>query len=70
MVEMQDNAFSIFLMWATKSIIMQLGGLTAYRRYAPFFLGMIMGYVTGVAIGAISDVFFFPGEGHEIHCDP
>ncbi|MBS10581.1 MAG: hypothetical protein CME19_03125 [Gemmatimonadetes bacterium] len=70
MVEMQDNAFSIFLMWATKSIIMQLGGLTAYRRYAPFFLGMIMGYVTGVAIGAVSDVFFFPGEGHEIHCDP
>ena len=70
MVEMQDNAFSIFLMWATKSIIMQIGGLTAYRRYAPFFLGMIIGYVSGVALGAFSDAFFFPGEGHEIHCDP
>jgi hypothetical protein len=70
MVEMQDNAFSLFLIWSAKTIIMKIGGLTAYRRYAPFFLGMIMGYIAGVALGVFSDVFFFPGEGHEIHCDP
>jgi hypothetical protein len=70
MVEMQDNAFSLFLIWSAKTVIMKIGGLTAYRRYAPFFLGMIMGYIAGVALGVFSDVFFFEGEGHEIHCDP
>jgi hypothetical protein len=70
MVEMQDNAFSLFMIWSVKTIIMKIGGLTAYRRYAPFFLGMIMGYVAGVTLGVFSDAFFFAGEGHEIHCDP
>ena len=70
MVEMQDNSFSIFLMWGVKTIIMKLGGLERYRRYAPFFLGMIMGYIAGVFLGVFVDVFWFPGEGHEIHCDP
>ena len=70
MVEMQDNAFSLFLIWSAKTVIMKIGGLTAYLRYAPFFLGMIIGYVSGVAFGVFSDVFFFAGEGHEIHCDP
>jgi hypothetical protein len=70
MVEMQDNSFSIFLMWGVKTIIMKLGGLERYRHYAPFFLGMIMGYIAGVSLGVITDVIWFPGEGHEIHCDP
>jgi len=70
MVEMQDNAWSLFLIWFVKTIIMKVGGLERYRSYAPFFLGMIMGYITGVALGVVADVFWFPGEGHEIHCDP
>ncbi len=70
MVEMQDNAFSLFLIWGVKSIIMKIGGLERYRHYAPWFLGMIMGYVAGVTLGVIADIFWFPGEGHEIHCDP
>ena len=70
MVEMQDNSFSIFLIWGVKTIIMKLGGLERYRHYAPFFLGMIMGYIAGVTLGVVTDVIWFPGEGHEIHCDP
>jgi hypothetical protein len=31
---------------------------------------MLMGYITGVAIGVIVDFGWFPGAGHEIHCDP
>ncbi len=70
MVEMQDNAWSLFLIWFVKIIILKVGGLERYRAYAPFFLGMIIGYVTGVALGVTADFFYFPGEGHEIHCDP
>lgn len=70
MVEMQDNAWSLFLIWCVKTVILKIGGLERYRYYAPFFLGMITGYITGVALGVFADVFWFPGEGHEIHCDP
>jgi hypothetical protein len=35
MVEMQDNAFSIFLIGAIKSLILKIGGLEQYRRTAP-----------------------------------
>lgn len=70
MNEMQDNAFTIFLIWAIKSLILKVGGLESYRRNAPFFLGMMMGYIAGVALGVITDFFWFPGTGHEIHCDP
>ncbi len=70
MVEMADNAWSLFLIWSVKTLILKIGGLESYRRNAPIFLGMIMGYVAGVALGVIADAFWFPGEGHEIHCDP
>jgi len=69
MNEMQDNAFTIFLIWAVKTLILKIGGLERYRSTAPFFLGMMMGYVTGVALGVVADFFWFPGAGHEIHCD-
>ena len=70
MVEMQDNAFSLFLMWFVKLIIIKVGGLERYRQYTPFFIGMIMGYLAGITLGIGADFFWFPGEGHEIHCDP
>lgn len=70
MNEMQDNAFTIFCIWSIKSLILRIGGLESYRRNAPFFLGAMMGYITGVALGVITDFFWFPGTGHEIHCDP
>jgi hypothetical protein len=35
--------FSIFLGWAFKAGIMTFGGAPAYRRFLPFFLGMVLG---------------------------
>jgi hypothetical protein len=35
--------FSIFLSWAVKSAILRYGGLRAYRRNVPLFLGLILG---------------------------
>lgn len=33
----------IFVSWLAKSLILRYGGLTAYRRFLPFFLGLILG---------------------------
>jgi hypothetical protein len=35
--------FSIFLSWAVKSALLRYGGLRAYRRNIPLFLGFILG---------------------------
>lgn len=70
MVEIQDNVSTIFLIWFIKSLIIRLGGLERFHRTAPLFLGMMMGYIAGVALGVIVDFVWFPGMGHEIHADP
>jgi hypothetical protein len=45
---------------------MRVGGLDRYRKTAPFFLGMLMGYLAGVAFGLVIDAIWFPGEGHSL----
>jgi len=45
--------FSIFLSWSIKRAILKYGGLRAYRRAVPFFLGLILGEF---AIGGLWDV--------------
>jgi hypothetical protein len=45
--------FSIFLSWAIKRAILRYGGLRAYRRAMPFFLGLILGEF---AMGGLWDV--------------
>jgi len=35
--------FSILVGWAIKVCVLKLGGFGAYRRYRPFFLGLILG---------------------------
>ena len=65
--QLQNTGFSVFLIWAAKSLILRIGGLERYRALAPFFLGVLIGYVTGIALGIVVDVIWFPGQGHEIH---
>ncbi len=61
------TVFSIFLAWAIKAIILRLGGVTLYRRYRPFFLGVLVGYTGGVAVSTVIDAIWFLGAGHSIH---
>ena len=35
--------FSIFVGWAVKAAVVRAGGLRAYQRSIPLFLGMILG---------------------------
>lgn len=64
---LRSSTFTIFLVWAFKSLVLRLRGLEQYRRITPFLLGMLMGYLTGIALGVFVDFFWFPGNGHEIN---
>jgi hypothetical protein len=62
----RNQAAAIFVSWAAKSLIMRFGGIELYRKAAPFFIGLIVGYFLGVGISFVVDVAFFPGNGHAI----
>lgn len=64
---MRSSASSIFLVWMVKSIILKLGSLALYRKYAPLFLGMMVGHAFGIGLGVLVDALFFPGEGHGLN---
>lgn len=63
------SALSVFLAWMAKSVILRLGGIQLYRRSQPFFLGIICGYVAGIALCLLVDVIWFPGQGHVLYWD-
>jgi len=61
-------AFSLFLAWLAKLIIIKAGGHRAYVRCKPFFLGLVVGYFAGLAISLLVDILFFgPGQGHRVY---
>jgi hypothetical protein len=60
-------AFSVFIAWFIKLTVIKVGGITLYRKTVPLFLGLVVGYVTGVAISMVVDVIFFMGRGHAVH---
>ncbi len=60
-------AFSLFLTWLIKAILLKVGGIAAFRKARPFFLGLLLGYALGIGLGFIIDVICFPGQGHMIH---
>ena len=64
---LRNIAASTFLVWLIKGLLMKFGGLERYHRTTPFFLGMMVGYLTGVAFGIVVDAIWFPGNGHELH---
>jgi hypothetical protein len=52
-----------------KTVILRVGGIQLYRRSQPFFLGIICGYVAGIALCLLVDVIWFPGQGHVLYWD-
>ena len=61
------SVFSIFIAWACKAALLRVGGVGLYRRSRPCFLGLLTGYALGVAVSFFVDLFWFPGQGHQIH---
>ena len=61
------TVFSVFIAWTIKFLILRIGGAALYRRYIPFFLGVLVGYTTGVGVSIVVDILWFPGGGHSIH---
>lgn len=63
----RSNQVSIFLVWAFKLLVLRFGGVSAYRRFQPFFVGLLTGYSLGVALSFIVDAIWFSGQGHYVH---
>lgn len=63
------SALSVFVAWMVKTVILRIGGIQLYRKSQPFFLGIICGYVTGIALCLLIDVIWFPGQGHGLYWD-
>lgn len=61
------SAFSLFLAWAAKVIILRFGGARLYQRAAPFFLGLILGCFSAITLSQVVDALWFPGRGHPIY---
>ena len=59
--------FSIFISWLAKWVIMRAGGIGLYRKAQPFFIGIILGYFTGIGVSFIIDMIWFPGQGHPLY---
>jgi len=55
---------STFAAWGVKLVILKLGGIPAYRRAVPLFLGLLVGSVIGTLLSIITDLIWFPGSGH------
>jgi len=47
--------FSIFLGWLSKVLIMRFGGIEAYRKLVPAFLGLIVGDITMILFWLVID---------------
>jgi hypothetical protein len=60
-------AFSMFLAWIIKLLIIKVGGAQSYRRWRYFFVGIMVGYVVALGVSFIVDCIWFPGNGHRIH---
>lgn len=58
---------SVFLVWLLKVILLRIGGLQLYRRVTPLLLGLLVGFVVGIAFHVVVDTIWFHGNGHEIH---
>jgi hypothetical protein len=61
--------FSIFLGWSMKYSIIKYGGLKAYRKARPIFLGLVLGEMTCAGIWAIIGMATGVSTGYRILLD-
>jgi hypothetical protein len=64
---LRSGISSIFIVWVAKTLILRFGGLESYRRNTPLFMGFLLGFLTAIALGAVVDFIWFPGQGHKIN---
>jgi len=48
----------IFITWLVKSVLLRYGGLSAYRRARPFFIGLIFGEFSAAFLRTVLDLVF------------
>lgn len=63
---MVSSAFSIFVVWGVKSLLLRLGGIQLYRKAIPGIMGMLVAFVLGVFLSYIVDIIWFPQSGHPV----
>ncbi|MEE2753096.1 MAG: DUF6785 family protein [Candidatus Latescibacterota bacterium] len=61
------TSFTVFVAWLIKLVMLKVGGPAFYRKSRPLFVGLLVGYVVGVAFSAMIDVAWFPERGHSVH---
>lgn len=61
--------FSIFIGWSMKYVIVKYGGLKAYRKARPIFLGLVLGEMTCAGIWAIIGMIAGVNTGYRILLD-
>ena len=59
-------AFSVFVAWLTKTILLAFGGIQAYQQARPFFVGLVAGFFLGVGVSFLVDATWFFGYGHGV----
>ncbi len=62
-----ETVTSILIVWGIKAVLLKVGGELLYRRWQPFFLGILAGYALAVTLSFFVDVIWFPGQGHTVH---
>ncbi len=61
------SSFTLFIAWLIKLVMLKVGGPSVYHKSRPFFIGLLVGYVLGVALSLMLDVIWFPERGHAVH---
>lgn len=56
----------LFIAWFSKTVILRVGGVEAFRAGRPFFIGLILGHFMGAGVSFVVDMIWFPGQGHGI----
>lgn len=58
---------SVFVTWLIKLIVLQVGGISLYRKGVPLFLGMIVDYTFALTVSKVVDLIWFPGQAHNLY---